>query len=107
MSVLLHPIPKTMTLLSHLYPDLLYIKQPIVHKVMFYVTLKIVVKIVPQKIQNKVKLKNRKYVSQTKAAEDKAPLSQISTEHIQIKLHHFRLENKQLKRASFKITRRN
>ena len=49
------------TLLGHLHPYLLYIKQPtIVHKVvMFYVTLKIVVKIVPQKMQNKVKLKKK------------------------------------------------
>ena len=42
-------------------------------------------------------------MSQTKAAEDKASLSQTSTERIRITLHNFRLENKQLKEQVLKL----
>ena len=87
-----------MTLFSHLYPYLLYIKQPtIVHKiVMFYVTLKILVKIVPQKIENMVKL-NKKVCFTDKGSRRLSTVIADFAERIRIKLHHFRLENKQLK----------
>ena len=49
------------------------------------------------------KAKNRKHVSQTSAAEDKAPLSQTSTERIRITLHNFRLENNQLNEQVLKL----
>ena len=49
------------------------------------------------------KSKKRNVDSQTKPAEDKAPLSQTSTERIRLKLHNFRLENKELKEQLLKL----
>ena len=103
-SVLLHGIPKNYDPAQPSYPYLLCIKQPtIVHKIAVLCYSKESCKNYSTKDIKQGKAKNRKYVSQTTAVEDKAPLSQTSTERIRIILHNFRFENEQLKEQVLKL----